>query len=326
MENCLTEILYNYPIHVRRILTLKSGRVWEIQCTEGTYILKALSFPARETAFIIGAMDHLSAKGFTSFNQIIPDIDQEKIIVREEKSYFLSAKLPGGESDYQDPVKVKACAEFLAGFHQAAQGYKPQNPYPGRVKWGSWPLMIEEKRQDLNRFLEYAGQKTSFDCCYRRFAPFFAEEMVKTGEFFKASQYPKICQEEKTRGGFCHHDLAHHNFVMADAVNIIDFDYAIADIRCHDLANFLSKIMKANNWSTTIAWEALTAYDKKNPLKKEEPKILKAMLQFPQDFWQCGLARYGEQDFSEHNEKKLRRLLKQRNQRFEALKFFNQNF
>lgn len=327
MEMLLLPILYNYPIHVNQILTLKPQRVWIIHCTEGDYILKALSFPARETDFILGAMEHLSHRGFHNFNEIIPTKEKERSVSVQGNTFFLSKKIPGVECDFQDLEKIKSGAEFLGQFHQSAQGYKPKNPYEQRIKWGNWPRMFKEKQTDLLFFEEEAlKEKNEFNSLYKRFIPYFSQEMAKAQEKLNASPYLKLCKEESAKGGFCHHDLAHHNFVIGDTVNIIDFDYAIADIRSHDLTNFLNKILKSNHWDIQYPLTALEAYDRVNPLKKGEWEVIIAMLLFPQDFWQCGLTRYREKNLATQNEKKLARLLKQRYLRGEALKKLEQTF
>lgn len=327
MEMLLLPILYNYPIHVNRILTLKPQRVWIIPCTQGDYILKALSFPPKESNFILGAMEHLSNQGFYSFNQLILTKDQERSVSDQGKTFFLSKKIPGVECNFQDKEQVKAGAEFLGRLHLAAQGYKPKDPYEQRVKWGTCPQMFREKQSDLQVFGDEAlKEKNEFNSLYKRFIPYFSQEITKSLEKLNSSPYLDLSKEEESKGGFCHHDLAHHNFVIGDSVNIIDFDYAIGDIRAHDITNFLGKVLKANHWDTEIPLAALEAYDKVNPLKKGECQVILAMVSFPQDFWQCGLARYCEKNFSTQNETKLARLLKQRYLRGRALENLEQNF
>lgn len=319
MKNSISEILYNYPIHVKGILTLKSERVWEISCTDGIYILKSLSYPKDETYFILEAMDHLSANGFHNFNQIIETKNKEKACQYQGQFYFLTKKLKGEESDFTNESKIRDCCRFLGRFHKGAQGFKPEHPYKGRLKWNQWPQMMNEKDKDIYMFPELAHLNTDFDKIYARFVPYFAEEIEKAKLELNSSPYKKISHQEKKRGGFCHHDLAHHNFIMAEKVNIIDFDYAIADIRCHDLANFFNKVLKANNWDIAPVINGLREYDKINPLSQDEEKILIAFLSFPQDFWQCGLARYRENDYSQRNTIKLKRILKQRYLRAKAI-------
>ncbi|MDO4542532.1 MAG: CotS family spore coat protein, partial [Bacillota bacterium] len=295
-------------------------RVWLIRCLEQEYILKAVSFPLHETEFIIRAMAHLKDGGFHDFNEIIPTKTGEDIVEYQGKYYFLSHRISGTESNYKDTEKIKLCAEFLGEFHKRSGGYKALDPYPGRVKWGNWPNIFSEKKRDIGEFKEIAQNEEEFDILYRRFCPYFIQAIEETEERIKRSKYKELCREEQEHGGFCHHDLAHHNFIIGERVNIIDFDYIIADIRCHDLSNFISKVLKANDWDAEKAKIALSCYDRVNPLKDGETEALKIMLRFPQDFWQCGLARYSEGDISAHNTIKLKRLLKQRNLRSEALK------
>ncbi|MEG2149493.1 MAG: CotS family spore coat protein [Clostridiales bacterium] len=319
MENTVREILHNYPIHFDRIVTLKSEKIWEINAQEGSFILKALPYPKEETDFIIGAMKHLQAENFTHFNAVLPTLNHKDTLAHSGQFFFLTKTIEGREASFINEEDAPNLGEFLAHFHKATRGYHPQAPYPGRIKWGNWDKMIENKKTDLIKFQETSPKKGDFNRIFRRFVPYYLEEANIAQDYFKTTEYMEICREEEKSGGFCHHDLAHHNFIINETPNLIDFDYVLADIRCHDIANILCKILKMNHWDIKIAFATLVAYDKASALKKAEIPILKAMLRFPQDFWQCGFARYEENDATSRNEKKLRHWVKERTLRKEAL-------
>ncbi len=60
----------------------------------------------------------------------------------------------------------------------------------------------------------------------------------------KQSEYYNLCKE-KEKIVFCHHDLAHHNILInKEEVYFLDFDYAVIDLKVHDICNFINKAIK----------------------------------------------------------------------------------
>ncbi len=292
-------ISYHYPIQFEEILLLKEQKVWLVKAREGPFVLKALTFPFEEAVFIMKAMNHLRAAGFTQFNAIAATENGESLVGEGGKYYFLSRFVPGRPADFREETDICGAAVTLAALHQAAVGFDPP-PFPGRIKWGIWPAMMKGKAEDLRRFGEevaHKRRKTHFDCLFLRHYPYYLEEIEAASAYFAGKNYENLWRAQKEAGGFCHHDLAYHNFLIAEngEVGLIDFDYAIADHRVHDVANFLIKLLKHHNWDESVALYALAAYDKTGNLSKEEKQLLLGMLRFPQDFWQVAFARYDEE-------------------------------
>lgn len=278
-------------------MPLKEEKVWRILAQEGEFALKALAFPAAETAFIAAALNHLYEAGLRKYSYLLPARGGCLAPSDGAVSYFLSPFFQGREANYGDRRDVAATASLLAAVHRAAAGFRGPD-YSGRIKWGNWPQMIEEKGRELTTFgqeVKAKREQDRFDRLFLRYLPLYEEDLQLAAAQFAASDYRALAAAERERGGFCHHDLAHHNFLLTAAgPHLIDFDYAIADIRCHDIANFLLKIMKENNWDERLAVTALAVYDHENPLLPQEGAVIKAILRFPQDFWQVVFARYRE--------------------------------
>ncbi|MEE0776236.1 MAG: CotS family spore coat protein [Bacillota bacterium] len=320
MADLPRELFQFYPIHAGAIVTLKNRRVWKIISQEGCYICKALDFPLAETAFIIDAMNHLAEMGFCHYNMVFPTIDGASFVTLEQRHYFLSKEIEGAPPSFSREEDTAAVGAFLGEFHQAAAGYQPQSPYEGRMKWGLWPEILEGKCREMKDFGEREDPNhRRFSLIYRRHLPYFLEDAEASAEFFWGQKYQTQWRAEEKQGGFCHHDMAYHNFIQGDSLFLIDFDYALADIRCHDIAQLLLKILKENHWEIHGALKALEEYDKTSPLSKEEPKIILEMLRFPQDFWQVAFARYEEHSEDPRLERKLDHWVLRRGHRKRAL-------
>ncbi len=329
--NATDIISYHYPIQFVEVLPLKERKVWLIQAREGPFILKALDFPLEESIFVMAAMNHLKEAGFKKFNEIAAAKNGESLVGDGGKYYFLSRYVPGRPADFREMSDIEGSSATLSALHKAAEGFDPP-PFAGRIKWGIWPRMIEGKAADLRRFGDEVAkkrQKTHFDCLFLRHFPYYLEEIDEAATYFQGETYEKLCQTQQKTGGFCHHDLAYHNFLIAEDgdVGLIDFDYVIADLRIHDLANFINKLLKHHNWDETVALCALEAYNKTGNISREERKILLGMLRFPQDFWQVAFSRYVEESREALRlEKKMLRWTGERGLRHNALQALEKNF
>lgn len=317
MADLPRELFQFYPIHVNAIMTLKNHRVWKIFSKEGVYICKALDFPAEETAFVIDAMNHLETMGFYSYNRIVKTDDGASTVSFNGRCFFMAKEILGEPPSFSSPEDAGAVGAFLAMFHRAAKGYHPRSPYPGRIKWGKWPEILMKKCDEMETF-ETINDR--FSLIYRRHLPYFLEDARQSAVFFRGRSYLDQWQKEKKEGGFCHHDMAHHNFLQGENLSLIDFDYALADIRCHDVAQLLLKILKENRWDCRCAFKALEGYDHITPFSAAEPQLISAMLRFPQDFWQVAFARYVENNKEPRLERKLEQWVLRRTRRKQALK------
>ena len=102
-------------------------------------------------------------------------------------------------------------------------------------------------------------------------------------------EYYNLCKE-KEKIVFCHHDLAHHNILInVQQVYFLDFDYAVVDLRVHDLCNFINKAIKNFAYDIEKCHSIINEYISINPLEHGEMKVLYGMLSFPEDFY--GIAR-----------------------------------
>jgi len=90
--------------------------------------------------------------------------------------------------------------------------------------------------------------------------------------------------------------MANHNFLITEEgkVYLIDFDYCIMDTRLHDLTSLVIRNMRYGVWDIGKAYFILNEYDRIYSISRKELEVIKALITFPQDFWQVGLQYYTE--------------------------------
>jgi CotS family spore coat protein len=333
MKEIVTAISLLYSIHIKRIVSLKAQKVWQIVADEGLFILKLLPFPREETDFITEAMSYLGQNGFHRYNEIVYTKENMPYGAYGESSTLLTKQLYGRIPSYKIEKDVTAVAVCLGELHQANRGFSPKHRFEQRIKWGKMIETINAGKEDLLEFtamLEKKAEKDDFDKAFLSYCHFYIQQTQEVITELKTF-YPSLSSIKEKNGGFCHHDPAHHNFLIdeideKEQVFLFDFDYVIADLRAHDVAALLLKILKTNHWNTLLGQKAFSAYHEVFPLDREEIHFIKMLLKYPYDFRQAAFARYAEKDGSARIAKKLPRLTREAELRETALLTLNQYF
>lgn len=323
MKELITAISLLYSIPVCRIVPLKDEKVFLILTKTDRFVLKLLPFPAMETGFITDAMVYLSQKDFHRFNEIIPTAEGKPAGKYKDRFTLLTKELHGRVPSYKKADDIIAVTVCLAGLHHAARHFLPIHRYEERIKWGTMTDTIDQGRNDLLHFrrrLTDKEKKSDFDTTFLNHCDFFIDEAENASSALETF-YPRLCEDNIRSGGFCHHDPAHHNFLIdrRGKAAVFDFDYAIADLRAHDVAAFLLKVLKTNHWDIEPALVALNTYETLFPLSPMEKKFIYCLLTYPYDFHHAAYARYEENNFTRRIEKKLFRLIREKELREDLL-------
>lgn len=287
------------------------GRPWglsggEVERVRGVYLLhhqgrryclKPSSLSRREALFVAAALDHLNRTGFTGAPRLYPTLANEPLARCGRRRFQLLSWQEGEEADYLRPGDIEQAASALAHLHVASTGFQP--PFPRfRVLFGRWPSMFRRKQEEIAGFAALAAgvpRPTAFDREYTRLAPLWLAAADEAQAELASSSYRKLAAAEARRGNICHHDLAHHNLLLTkDGPVLVDFDYAVADLGLHDLANLLRRVIRLTRWDPCPALAALHAYGEQRGLSQDEVRVLVPLLRFPEEGWQIGRQYYVE--------------------------------
>lgn len=281
-------ILSQYDITPVRVEAYKL--IYRVEAREGIFALKEVKYPENEFCFIYAALEHLASHGFSYVNRVLPVKNYYPYAEYQGKRYALSKWIQGREADYSRRNDVKIAAQTLANLHKSSKGFTPP-PYEGRIKWGTWPDSMQGKMKELMDFKKQVmkkNQKTLFDRVFLAYVDYYIHECEKALEMLNKGGYEKVNGKEAQEQFFCHHDYAPHNVIIDEngTGHVIDFDYCISDIRCHDVGSLMLRVMKRSNWDYRQAVQALNYYDRVRRVSSRETKVINALLRFPQDFWQ----------------------------------------
>lgn len=284
-----------------KVYTLeKVKNVYRVRTKESDYCLKVIKYNFPHFWFILSAIKHLQNNGFDRIPEILTRVDGMDYISVDNYNAYLTKWISARECNYDNPIDVAVAATKLAELHDKSQNFHVTAQMQPRVYWYKWLENFKTRKTeifDFKRRIELKQNKSEFDNLYLAAVDEEARRADRAIEHLLASSYFEKVKEEELRGGFCHHDYAHHNVLIEEsgAVNIIDFDYCILDISLHDLASLLLRKMKNGKWDLEEAIHIMDNYNNVRALNPKDIPIMAAFMEFPQDYWQVGIQYYWEE-------------------------------
>lgn len=264
--------------------------IYYLKTNKGERCLKRINFGAQKLLFVCGAKEHLISNGFTGVDRYYVNTEGEPYALVNEDLYTLTEWIQGRECDFNNIDEVEFAAKGIANLHEASKGYDPPENSKLKSDLGRWPHLMEKRIKALDKMRDMArkkSNKTEFDLNYIKNVETYKALAIRAHNILKTSDYGIICEQTEVEKSFCHHDYTYHNIILNDNndVHVIDFDYCKREIRAYDIANFMTKVLKRNDWDIQFAEKIINAYNAVSPLNENEYKVIFAFLVFPQRYW-----------------------------------------
>lgn len=303
------DLFDRFDLKVNDVVPLRN--VFLIFSDKGKKILKKVEYSRDKLEFINSALIYIR-KSFDRVMNFALTREGEIFTVWNGELYCVIDLVEARECEFSNPIDVEIAAKGIAEMHKASEGFKTN--VAERYAVGKAIDNFSRKYEELLFFKNLANlheYKNEFDKLYLSNVDYYLEQVEKSIQLLKESLYFKISSEED-KIAICHHDLAHHNILISDdSAYFIDFDYAIVDIKVHDLCNFITKAIKNYAFDVEKAGDIIKAYRSINSLDARELIVLKALLTFPEDFYSIAKDYYSrrkeweEDTFLDRFEKKL---------------------
>lgn len=287
---CLLQEFRLKPLHVQHI-----RKVYKVATPDGCFALKPTHLTREELEFIQSVLLHLTKEGFPAL-PFRPTFTGELFMSVGDTRFLVMPWFDGGEANFDRLNNLDIGAKILALLHRTSEGFGLSSAPKARVYWGRWPKIWGRRLNQLEYFKALSGlRREPFDRIYTRHVPYFLNQARRAITALNASPYHWIVAEEKKKGYLCHHDFSARNLLLAPTgCCLVDFDYCLCDLRLHDLANLMLRLLRHDKWQYTRARFALLVYHRQYPLSGGHLQVLHALLEWPQDFWQVGLQYYVE--------------------------------
>ena len=286
-----------YGFKIEDIRCIKNINRIETDC--GVKCLKRAHMSPGFFLFIYSVVDHLKNRGYDGVIPYSTTIDGSICIPDGEHVYYVVDWVEGRECRFKREDELKLAIRAAAELHKASAGYVPPKGAKPRVLYNKWVEKCMKKSEELRQFnnaIEEKGYKDDFDAIFSENFEYYLNQALESAQMIENSHYRQVSDKSEKLGEFCHHDLANHNFLISDEgrTYLIDFDYCIMDTRLHDLCSLIIRNMRYGIWDLSKAYFILNEYDRIYTVDDQELGVIKALMTFPQDFWQVGLQYYVE--------------------------------
>lgn len=279
------KLFNNYDFTISDVIPVR--KVFILVTNKGDKVLKKIEYSISQLDFLNNAIKYLRDN---NFNRVIGFEKNKKGDIYTQwknNTYVVMELINGRESEFNNPLEVALIAKTLGEMHLASDGFIVKNQ-PSRCLYGN-AIERYEKKLDEMKFIKTVvltyETKNTFDNLFLKHVDRFMSEMEKSIGILKRSQYYNLCNEED-KIVICHHDLAYHNILInEEGVHFLDFDYAVLDLRVHDLCNFINKVVKNFAYDLTKAQEIINEYSKVCSIDERELEVLYGMLCFPEGFY-----------------------------------------
>lgn len=295
MDTKLIEESYGFKI--KDVRSIKNINRIETDC--GVKCLKRAHMSPGFFLFIYSAVNHLKEKGYEGVIPYSTTIDGSICIPDGDHVYYVVDWVEARECRYKREEELKMAIKAAAELHKASVGYVPPKAARPRVFYNKWVEKCQKKGVELLKFSKTIEEKEyidDFDEMFSGHLSYYLQQARESTEMINRSTYFEISEKSEKAGEFCHHDLANHNFLISEEgkIYLIDFDYCIMDTRLHDLCSLIIRNMRYGVWDIDKAYFIINEYDRIYSVGGKDLEIIKALMTFPQDFWQIGLQYYVE--------------------------------
>lgn len=301
------ELLASYDLDVAffKLLDFKIKQIvperncFRIETDKGFYCLKKMNFLYEDIYLMQEMTEHLRSNGFENTFDIVLHEKNEILIPYEGNQYYLSRWMDGRESDYLNLLDIKNSVEALAKFHISSEGFQPKHDQGQRRIYGRWKQEFLQKLKEIEAAKELViMDRKSFSNpeVIIQYLTNCMKEAKHTINLIEKSSYERLNLRDEGKKGFIHHDYGFHNILHTfdNQTYIGGLEKCAFDIRMHDLAYFIFRLMRRKGWDTDLAINLIDYYDEVYKLEKEDYEILAIYFAFPHDFKQFYRQYYAE--------------------------------
>lgn len=274
----------SYGIRIVGIRPYRAGYI--LDTSAGRKYIKACQYTKERVQFIQKAKTHLITHNFQQIDPYCLTLNKQPYVEIDDIPYTMVDLIEGRECEFDDDHDVIKATEALALMHKAGHGFLPKGGYiPSGL--GKLPGSFKKRLEEIRKLRRKAErERNGFDYLFIEHFDHFYKTGIKSLEILFASRYNKLVEQTLKDGMICHHDYSYQNILIrGDRTSVINFDYCSIELKIYDIVNILRRRMRKCNWDISKAKLILDVYRKIEPLERDEMKVMKSMLQFPQKFW-----------------------------------------
>lgn len=312
-KRIIKKVLTNYNFKYIDFEKVRSA--YKINTPDGSICLKKMKHGRRKVRNGQLLVKSLEEQNFCSCPQYLKS-KRGKLFVSYKKYIFYATEwIDGRECNLSDIEEAKNCIQLLARFHIATSQIN-LDKFKLKNNLKNWPKIFNENLQNFEKYkyiIQNKKFKSKFDIKYYENINTFYKRGLISLKVLNKSNYYKMSKYNKNRL-ICHDSFYYQNIIRkGNDFYLIDLDSIIIDLKINDIGKFIRRLMCKKNytWDFEKAKILIEAYNKINPISKNELLIMLSLIIFPHRFWKLGKKRYiKHKNWSEHKyEHKLEKTL-----------------
>ncbi len=279
-----------FKLKVYDVMPLR--KVYILVTDRGNKVLKKIDYTLEEFEFITNALNYIKI----NFDRVIEfeqTIDNKIYEEWKGEIYCVMNMVEGKECEFSNLVDLGIASQGIGELHKASEGFRYKNS--SKYICGNLIGDLNRKKEELLFLKKMANlyeNKREFDNIFLKNVDSYIKKTEESISLLNKNLYYKLCSEED-KIALCHHNLAHHNIIIKNSkAYFIDFDFAMIDLKIHDICNFINKVNKNIPLDIEKAKVIISNYRLTNTLSNNELNILFSMLTFPEDFYEIAKDYY----------------------------------
>ncbi|MBE5926476.1 MAG: hypothetical protein E7270_05895 [Lachnospiraceae bacterium] len=280
------DVLQEYDLNITSTGKVRGG-ILLIE-NDKRYILKECAKSEQRLNFEGQIHEMLKNEGSILSDYIIMN-NENSYITKDsmQNSFIIKRWYDALECQFSDKDSMCNAVRLLGKFHRMTSGkIDIKDIVPDKSLIENYKRYnIELKR--VRNFIRKKRHKSDFEIKLLSEFDSFYGKCEDTVKLLTESNYESMYQAAITKGEIIHGEFNHHN-VMKNKKDgkdiIVNFDFAGVNLKIVDVYYFLRKIMEKNNWDVDLGLLLLESYEKENSISKDERKLLKILIMYPEKF------------------------------------------
>lgn len=211
----------------------------------------------------------------------------DAFVSRPDGVFYATRAVPGHPPRMERVEVLQAAARLLARWHAAALAAPGELLSVHRLDIPG-QLMNDLARLEVYRQIVLAGPEPdpepgSVDEVFLQIRVALAEEIRGVLVHLRDQDYPGLCRTALQSGVLCHGSFVRQNMVWHEGrLVILDHDHVYAGPQVLDVAAFLRRYMRFQDWDGDVLAEVWQAYQDIQAVNATERPILPALLVYPE--------------------------------------------
>lgn len=287
MRPLCRELTNQYDLSIKKYQYIRSS--YFLDTNKGKFTLRKVDLTKEQLGFSYEVDTHLSQCHFDILNDIYITKKKTPYATVGDEYYVMQAYKPCEETDFRDYTDLKETILALAKFHKAAVGVESKIRDPEKVKMKNiyeYYMKRQLENYKLKKNIVALKQKSNFELMFLENCEEYRklEEMALAG--IDNDLACRLIQKVWETKSVAHKDFTYHTVNKTENKEYIisQIDICNYDIQVLDLAQIMSKIMQKNDWDKKILYSLIQEYDKERTLSKDEIRLFRFMMTYPEKY------------------------------------------